>query len=268
MSNVPNKHHYYKDLASVVHEKYVKTCDDSSDDSSDDTNDVTSVAHTIVHRLDMDTSGVMMYSLKKSSTGRLCRLFRDKVVVKTYEALVNPTDCLVRRIEEGGGCDEEGNCRSVLGDGLGDGLGGVIEKQMTRDVFNVPFMREYTADYAAAVREYMDMDSMDMDKSGRIRRKHLNKIVRRSESMNTITEYRILGKTMHDGKLLIRIQLNPITGKTHQLRLACLLGLNTTIYNDCGYGEGTGTGMCLHSKSIEFQEEDGERIRVECDAPW
>lgn len=53
------------------------------------------------HRLDMDTSGVMLVALHPQSHRQLCRLFRDRAVRKQYEAIVlgHPdADCDVIRL--------------------------------------------------------------------------------------------------------------------------------------------------------------------------
>jgi len=41
----------------------------------------------IVHRLDMDTSGVMVMALTKKAHAELSRQFRDRLVAKTYQAI-------------------------------------------------------------------------------------------------------------------------------------------------------------------------------------
>jgi len=41
--------------------------------------------------LDMDTSGIIIYALNKDAQKHLYAQFRDKEVVKRYEALVNGT---------------------------------------------------------------------------------------------------------------------------------------------------------------------------------
>jgi tRNA pseudouridine32 synthase / 23S rRNA pseudouridine746 synthase len=43
----------------------------------------------IVHRLDLDTSGLVILSLSKPSVSAMNRLFRERVIKKTYTALVN-----------------------------------------------------------------------------------------------------------------------------------------------------------------------------------
>lgn len=45
------------------------------------------LAHT-VHRLDMDTSGVMVFALRRNAERELKRQFRERVVKKVYEARV------------------------------------------------------------------------------------------------------------------------------------------------------------------------------------
>jgi len=116
-------------------------------------------------------------------------------------------------------------------------------------MFNVPFMTVLNEEYVSAVRDVIS------DLEGRDKRiKFLEKIIRERKSTETVTHYEILGGEEYKGSNVTRVSLTPATGKTHQLRMACLHGLGAPINRDVGYGGGlgTGTGMTLHAKEISF----------------
>ncbi|GMI18909.1 hypothetical protein TeGR_g3902 [Tetraparma gracilis] len=87
------------------------------------------------------------------------------------------------------------------------------------------------------------------------RLKHLRKAARVSDSHLTRTSWRILSHEVRGGEPVTRVELTPVTGKTHQLRLACVHGLGSAIVGDAGYagGGGGGAGMCLHAREIVFE---------------
>lgn len=67
----------------------------------------------------------------------------------------------------------------------------------------------------------------------------------------SITHLRAIKRFMHEGKELTLVELNPLTGRSHQLRVH-LAGLSAPIYGDKLYGgEGDlGGGIALWSKSL------------------
>lgn len=109
----------------------------------------------IVHRLDLDTSGIMLVARGKAAQGTLSRLFQERRVDKHYRAWV---------------------AGSVAGSG------GTIDLPIARDWINRP----------------------------------RQKICRR-EGRSAVTHYRVLERRV-DRTLL---ELHPITGRSHQLRIHC-----------------------------------------------
>ena len=69
-----------------------------------------------------------------------------------------------------------------------------------------------------------------------------------------ITRYKVTNEFKRDNKMYSRIELYPITGRTHQLRVHCAHkdGLNTPILGDELYGR-KDSRLFLHAQRIEFK---------------
>lgn len=142
-----------------------------------------------VHRLDMDTSGLMVVARTEQAHRELSRQFQERETDKRYVALL---------------------------DGVLDGDSGTIELPFRLDVENRP------------LQIYDDVH-------GKLGITHWQKLA-------------IEGN-------LTRIDLIPVTGRTHQLRLhaAHEKGLGIPIVGDPFYGNGTGPGqMKLHACELTF----------------
>ena len=143
-----------------------------------------------VHRLDMDTSGLLVVARHKASHRELSRQFREREVEKHYIALL---------------------------DGELESESGIIELAFRLDVDNRP---------------YQILDEVH-GKLG-------------------VTRWKKLG--LEGGRT--RIAFEPITGRTHQLRVhsAHPSGLGLPIVGDPLYGSGNGTGQLkLHACELCFR---------------
>ena len=143
----------------------------------------------IVHRLDMDTSGLMLIALTEEKYHELQDLFLHHRIHKVYHAL------LEHEMPEG----EEGD----------------INLPLRPDINDRP-------------RQMVD------NEHGKPARTH----------------YRVLGN--RDGHALL--ELRPITGRTHQLRVHCAhpQGLNNPIVGDRLYGK-SAERLMLHAYSIKIE---------------
>lgn len=110
---------------------------------------------SIVHRLDFDTSGIMVIPLNKNALSQISRQFQARSVAKTYTAVV---------------------------DGIIETEGGIIDLPIAADADNRP-------KYKICLRE----------------------------GKPSITEYRVLSRDIETDTT--RVQLHPVTGRSHQLRL-------------------------------------------------
>lgn len=146
----------------------------------------------LVHRLDKDTSGLLLLARSTAVAARLTRAFKDKQVQKTYWALV---------------------------------VGVPVPPQ---GKVTVPIAKGDSG----AGKEKMLVDEDEGDKA--------------------VTHYRIIEAM---AKTLALMELVPITGRTHQLRVH-MAHIGYPILGDGKYGgkaafiDGLGRNMCLHARQL------------------
>lgn len=169
----------------------------------------------VVHRLDMETSGLMVFGLTAGAQRALSMQFEQRVPRKRYVAVLDGATA------------------------LGVGEAGEIRLPMRADIEHRPWqMIDYLHGRAA------------------------------------VTRYRVLGKSGGEGKVLTRIEFEPVTGRAHQLRLHAATarqqgGLGCPIVGDPLYGNvplfmggrsGGGQRLMLHAMYLALREvgEGGE----------
>ncbi|GKY95040.1 hypothetical protein MPSEU_000468300 [Mayamaea pseudoterrestris] len=145
--------------------------------------DVDSVANMIVHRLDMDTSGILVFSRRADITRKLHAIFRDRVVKKEYEALV------------------QGHIPDWIESGS-------IDLPLQRDHEHPPFMRVATPESEESAAEALT----DLQSRG------WKKLVKRKPKPSQ-TEFFVVERGETRGLPFTRVRLTPVTGRTHQLRV-------------------------------------------------
>lgn len=140
----------------------------------------------VVHRLDMDTSGLIVFARQHDVAKDLSKAFRTRTVTKTYDAIV---------------------------EGHPDGNTGEIALPIGRDWNERPLRRiDHVSGQPALTRWSVNQ--------------------------------RLSGHTW--------LRLNPVTGRTHQLRLH-LSGIGHPIAGDHLYGQGDGKDqLCLHAGELRF----------------
>lgn len=148
-----------------------------------------------VHRLDMETSGLVVLARDLGTLGELQKLFACRAVEKVYEALLL-------------GCPDAG--------------AGRIE------------------------------DGLESESNGRYRVGPDGKFA--------VTEFRVLDREQ------ARVELKPLTGRSHQLRVHCAESLGCPIQGDTLYGRG-GERLKLHARSLSFNW-DGEAWNFESQVPF
>lgn len=154
-----------------------------------------------VHRLDMDTSGLIVYARTEDATKSLMKQFREKEVDKTYRARLR------------------GTLKSK---------DGAVDLPITT----------HPADRLRQIIAH----------GGRPSR----------------TLYKTLDVFSMDSEVFSDVELTPVTGRTHQLRIhsAHMLGLNRPILGDPYYGpegiqaEAPGSRLHLHARSLSFTDPD------------
>jgi len=196
-------------------------------------NEEDDVDRMIVHRLDMDTSGVICYARSKLVLSILHDAFRsksgigsgDETVFKKYEALV---------------CDHVGIYE------------GEIDLPLIRDRNHPPFMK---------VGIDPDRGSLGIDISLPKYKGYVKMMSKAPKE--SLTLFRVLAWEILNGIPVTRLELVPITGRTHQLRVHCA-AIGHPIIGDSIYGyKGNGSphgGMSIEAIS-QFPNAASESIQ-------
>jgi tRNA pseudouridine32 synthase / 23S rRNA pseudouridine746 synthase len=156
----------------------------------------------IVHRLDMATSGLLVFARGAETQRKLSRLFREREVAKRYVAVV------------------AGRVESETGE------------------INLPLL----ADWPNRPKQKVDHES----------------------GKPSLTRYRVLS---HDGDAT-HLELEPVTGRTHQLRVH-LAAIGHPIIGDSLYGGRKATRLLLHASALRFAHPlSGEALNLACEPPF
>ncbi|MDE8347271.1 MAG: RluA family pseudouridine synthase [Acidocella sp.] len=163
----------------------------------------------LVHRLDRDTSGVLLLARGVKAASKLAAAFRGRDVEKTYWALLW---------------------------GVPDVLAGRID---------LPLVRVESGGSSRA------------EPAGR----------KDPAALKAVTDYKIID---YAGKRFALAQLNPQTGRMHQLR-AHMLALGTPILGDAAYGaafaDGFAAQLHLHARRLSLPHPDGGALTIEAPLP-
>lgn len=171
-----------------------------------------------VHRLDMDTSGVMVMAKNVDVQRELQRQFFAHEVEKTYLAEVAASNT-------GNPCETSDTSLSS----------GTISLPLAANPIDRP---RQVVDYEHGKRAVTHYQLLDGCPSGG-----------------------------NPGKGLLYL-LTPETGRTHQLRVHCAVGLKKPILGDRLYGNGVGA-LHLHAHSLTFTHpRTGERMTFRTDPSW
>lgn len=135
----------------------------------------------VVHRLGMDTSGLIVFARTKKAVSGLNTAFRTRKVTRKYEALV---------------------CGSVEGDE------GEFNMPLMRDFVRPPYMRVSTDDLQRAL---IGVDDLPAEISKKIL----------ENPKNSITKYSVEGREEVGGNPVTRLSLTSVSGRTHQLNVHC-----------------------------------------------
>ena len=236
----------------------------------------------IVHRLDMDTSGLLLLAKDKETHALLQAQFEGRTVKKRYQALLEGTpDFTSGRKMEGsenkrnaekleGGSKEGNKNQSVPEKGDDDKNALCIKKEKK-------FCVEKEKEASNFLSEKSKDEGLSRPAEGLIKlplRPDLEERPRQLVDFEfgkpAVTRYQVLGPCTHQGKPCTRILLYPITGRTHQLRVhvAHALGLNTPMVGDPLYGQ-PADRLCLHADRLEFQHPHTlQWIRMESKVPF
>ncbi len=196
----------------------------------------------IVHRLDMATSGLIVFARGVLMQSVLSRMFRERKVEKRYVALVaNPMEAILIA-----GSPPSGSIHSPFV--LSAAQSAVYRKNeretLTANGFvdwaeiNLPI----AADWPNRPRQKVDRES----------------------GKPSLTRYRVLAQ---DGETT-RVELEPVTGRTHQLRVH-LTAIGHPIVGDTLYGGPEAPRLMLHACGLRFNHpHSGEALDLQSPAPF
>lgn len=159
----------------------------------------------LVHRLDCDTSGILVFAKNKKAEGALKKQLQERDVKKTYQALVMGTVAVNT---------------------------GIITEPLAPNPEDRPLQK--------------------VSPNGK----------------EALTQYQVMG--IENGNS--RLQLTPLTGRTHQLRVH-LNHIGHPILGDTFYGDevcrGAASRLCLHAQKLTFKHfETGNRVELNVDTPF
>lgn len=162
--------------------------------------------YRLVHRLDRDTSGLLVVAKSASSAAKLSKAFQRHHVQKLYWALVA---------------------------GLPPLEHGLIDRPLSKG--------------ASRVNPEFELVQADID-----------------GAQDAKTRYRTIARA---GKVAAWLALQPLSGRTHQLRVHCSL-MHCPILGDPKYGgakakpEGVPRGLMLHARELDIPHPDGGRLTL------
>ena len=195
----------------------------------------------IVHRLDMDTSGLMVVAKTRWTYTELQKQFLEHQVEKTYVALLE-------HMPEG------------------KPLKGTISLPLRPDIYDRPRQLVDWENGKEAITEFW----ITRKDEGRRRKEITSEIQDTKDSVqNTCTQY-ISPSSFLPPPSSIRITLRPRTGRTHQLRVHCAHqeGLGVPIVGDALYGH-RADRLYLHAETLSFiHPKTGERLTFTAPAPF
>lgn len=150
----------------------------------------------VVHRLDMETSGLMVVALDAATQRALSMQFEERRVEKAYIALV---------------------------EGMVGGDEGTIDLPLRADIEHRPVQ-----------------------------------VVDHQLGRAAVTRWRVLSREVDR----TRVRFEPVTGRTHQIRVHAAAGLRHPIVGDGLYGSGGAERLMLHAGFLAFVD-PGKGRRVE-----
>lgn len=161
----------------------------------------------LVHRLDKDTSGILLIAKNHQTSEYFFDKFKNREVKKTYLALVK----------------------------------GVVKKD--EGIIDIPLKKKLVGKNEKVYKDEID-------------------------GKQAITHYKTLER-FEDFSLL---ELKPLTGRTHQLRVHCK-EIGYPIVNDFKYGgkavlsDNLGSRLCLHAYKIEIDDYFGKKFAIKTKLP-
>ena len=233
--------HNNPSIANLVFERLSKSSSDREDIDDQQCPDACSMT---VHRLDMDTSGLVVFGKTKTVVTKLHEVFRresdqgknkrnrKRGGPKQIQTSVNSTNdtTLQGKQQESGAVVKEYEAL-VCGHFPNNVETGIIDLPLQRDIHHPPFMRVSTPHSETLARQVVDA----------LRERNWTKLSKRNPKPSQ-TIFRVMSREYYydgggntRGIPVTRLSLTPVTGRTHQLRVHCA-ALGFPIVGDAAYG--------------------------------
>ena len=193
----------------------------------------------IVHRLDMDTSGLMVVAKTRWTYTELQKQFLEHQVEKTYVALLEHMP-------------------------KGKPLKGTISLPLRPDIYDRPRQLVDWENGKEAITEYCISRNEECGVWSENSTEIPSSIPENSHTQS------ISHSSLHIPHSTIKIILRPHTGRTHQLRVHCAHqeGLGVPIVGDALYGH-RADRLYLHAETLSFiHPKTGERLTFTASAPF
>ncbi|MFA7400760.1 MAG: RluA family pseudouridine synthase [Sideroxydans sp.] len=205
----------------------------------------------VVHRLDMATSGLMVFARGEAMQRELSRMFREREVTKRYVALV-----------AGDLSEDKGKVKSSLTPALSRG-----EREFPRAVGNdwweidLPLMVDWPNRPKSKVDHELGKPSLT--------RYRLLGWETPSSRANIGASFDTASPTQDERDAFVsRVELEPITGRTHQLRLH-LASIGHPIIGDTLYDGRSAERLMLHATHLAFVHPiTSKPLYFQSDAPY
>lgn len=203
----------------------------------------------VAHRLDMDTSGLMIFALDAETQRALSMQFERREVQKRYVALV---------------------------EGTPPGESGEVHLKQRLDIDNRPMQIIDEAQGKLSITRWKIMTAKP-SRTAMEQAASAQKVGRASRPSHGQSQALVDAKAVGQASApaITRIAFTPITGRTHQLRLAAAtpapLGLGCPIIGDDLYGSGKPEGgrLMLAATYLSFRDpHTGDHIEIEIESPF
>lgn len=198
-----------------------------------------------VHRLDQDTSGLIVYAFSRKAQSALRKQFENREVSKRYIAVLDGVPKVMSAVESLNDGDSTSNCN----DGVPKVLSAV---ESLNDGDSANNSNGNSDDGTGIISLPLAPDYEDKPRQK----------VSFQQGKEAITEYSFHSNTI--------VEFTPHTGRTHQLRVhaAHFKGLGCPIAGDTLYGSGSAAPrLCLHASYLAFTHPaDGRKMEF-CSTP-
>jgi tRNA pseudouridine32 synthase / 23S rRNA pseudouridine746 synthase len=181
---------------------------------------IDTIDQMVVHRIDMDTSGIIVYALSQQALSQLHDDFRQRRVHKQYQAML-VGHLAVAEME--------------------------VALDLERDPDHPPFMR--IAQPRRQTNQGDEISTRSSDDTNAAGYQKMQKMIQKAAKPSLTTVSVLSWEYLNGEYPVTRVQLTPHTGRTHQLRVHCAAQGHAIVGDDI-YGHG-GVGIFGGGSQVE-----------------